>query len=267
MKTENKNTTKKTILITGASSGIGRATALRLAQPGHIVLLNGRNIAKLEAVQAEVQTQGAEAHILQADLSEPPAREKFIREIDTLFGCPDIIVINAGMGWFGYFHKMPLEIAGAMHRLMIDALIAIDSHYLPKMLERKSGHIIHIGSVVGGMPNNGIAIYSAIKAYMDNFCTSVYRELKGSGVHISIVRPGPIKSEFFEHARAQEKGGAIPGESMAVSPDRVAKVIAQLIRHPRRVCYVPGYYWFSKFWEPFMGWFVDLLGPILLKNS
>ena len=264
--TDKQSQIRKTILITGAFGGIGRAIAIQLAQPGHILLLNGRAIEKLNEVKTKAETLGAQAYILQADLSDAAEREKFIHEVLKICTCPDVIIINAGFGWFGYFHEMPLETAGAMNRLMIDALIEIDRTFLPMMMKRHTGHILHIGSMVGSMPNGGIAMYSAIKGYMDNFCTSLYRETRGSGVHISVIRPGPVKSDFFDHAKAQEHGGTIPGERMAVSPERVAKAVEQLIRHPRRLRYVPAYYWITQFWEPFMGRFVDLLGPLLLKH-
>ena len=90
--------------------------------------------------------------------------------------------------------------------------------------------------------------------------------MKGSGVQVSVVRPGPVKTEFFETARNLPNGGSVPAERFSVSADKVAEAIVNLLDHPRRVVYVPGMLAISKWLEPLFGRLIDHLGPLLLRR-
>jgi short-subunit dehydrogenase len=112
-----------------------------------------------------------------------------------------------------------------------------------------------------------VAIYSAAKAFMDAMTTSLYRELRGGPVSVSVVRPGPVASEFFQASASRPGSGMIPGKEFAIRPEAVAAAVWSLVRRPRRFVYVPWFLWVTPWFELLLGWLVDLLGPLLLKGK
>lgn len=217
-------------------------------------------------LEQEIGSLNGRVEIYPADLGKSGERMKLFKSI-TKTHTVDILINNAGFGWYGYFNRMPWETARQMFAVNMEAVAHLASLFLPGMLKRKSGHIINIGSIAGGFPNQGVAIYSASKAFLDAFTTSLHRELRGSGVHASVMRLGPVKTEFYDQARVLENGGSIPAESLAVGVDRVNQSLWRLLNRPRRVVYIPGWLWISKFAEPLLGGIVDSLGPLLLRKT
>ena len=201
-------------IISGASSGIGAATARALAGSGWRVVLAARRAERLRLLASEIQAAGGQAEIYPVDLAQPAGRQALF----AAYPQADLLVNNAGLGWYGYVEKMPWNVVQEMIAVNMAAAVQLCQLYLPGMRDRRWGHIINVGSIVGGMPNQGVALYAASKAFLDTFTTAVYRELRGSGVEISVVRPGPVISEFFERARGREQGGSIPAERFAVPP-------------------------------------------------
>jgi short-subunit dehydrogenase len=265
-KTISRRYSGKTALITGASSGIGAAAATSLAAQGLNVVLVARRQEKLEQLAREISTMGGRAMVIPADLSTPQGVEQLVRDLFQKGISVDVLVNNAGFGWYGYYADMPWETAHEMLQVNISAVIQLTRLLLPGMLERRCGHIINIGSIAGSMPNQGIAIYSASKAFLDAFTTSLHRELRGSGVQVSVVRPGPVKTEFFQTARTLPEGGSIPAERFAVSAERVSEAIVNLLDHPRRVIFVPWFLGISGWFELAFGGLIDRLGPLLLRR-
>jgi hypothetical protein len=256
----------KTALITGASSGIGASTSLLLARKGIHVVLTARRIERLNKLKAEIDAFDGSATVIQADLSSESDRDLLYKTLLNLNLLPDILVNNAGLAWYGYFHEMPWTIADEIVKLNIEASTHLTLLFLPHMLEQKYGRIINIGSIAGKMPEQGIAVYSASKAYLDAFTTSIHRDLKGSGVSVSVLRAGPVKTEFFATARSLENGGSVPAERFAISVDRVSAAIWHLVQHPSRVLYVPFYLALSPLLELLFSAIIDQLGPLLLNN-
>lgn len=256
----------KTALITGASSGIGAATARLLAKKGLKVILVARRMEKLEELADEIIQCGGTAQALQADLACDEDMQKLLLQIHQEGVQPDVLINNAGFGWYGYFTDMPEQTAMEMLRVNVNAVVQLTRKIIPHMQAKGSGVIINVSSIAGSLPNQGIAMYAASKAFLDAFSTSLHREMKGSGVQVSVVRPGPVKTEFFQTARKQPNGGSVPAERFSVSAEKVADVIVNLLEHPRRVAYVPGMLSFSKWLEPLFGWFIDHLGPVLLRR-
>jgi short-subunit dehydrogenase len=257
----------KTALITGASSGIGAATAHKLAQRGMQVILVARRPDRLLQVQVEIQDLGGKAFTIATDLSAENACQQVFDQARALCGNVDVLVNNAGVGWYGYFSGMPIERFNQMITVNISAVVRLTRLFLAGMLERRSGHIINIGSIAGKMPNQGIAIYGASKAFMDAFTTSLHRELVGSGVHTSVVLPGPVKTEFFDQCAQQSQGRRIPAEAFAIPVERVADAVWSILRQPRRFLYVPWYIALSPWLEYLFAPIIDRLGPLLLKRS
>ena len=111
-----------------------------------------------------------------------------------------------------------------------------------------------------------VAVYAASKAFMDAFTTSLHRELRGSGVHASVMRLGPVKTEFYDQARELKNGRSIPAEKFSISTEQVDSVLWRLINHPQRVVYVPGWLAVSRCVEIIFGGVIDRIGPLLLKK-
>lgn len=256
----------KTVLITGASAGIGEALAEFLAHKSMHVILTARRERVLDELAQKISSAGGQVSVYPADLADCQQRRDLFarvsREADV-----DVLINNAGFGWYGYFSDMPWDTALQMMAVNIEAVVQLSALFLPGMLVRGSGHIINIGSIAGGFPNQGVALYSASKAFLDAFTTSLHRELRGSGVHASVMRLGPIRTEFFERARQLENGGSIPAEKLGIGVQQVNTALWRLLRRPRRVMYVPAWLWVAQFADPLFGSLVDALGPLLLRRS
>ena len=263
---ENHRWLDKTALITGASSGIGATIARELASHGLSVILVARRLDRLKEVASQIIQTGGKAQILAADLSTAQGREVLIRQLNRFSIRVDVLVNNAGFGWYGYYADMPWVTADDMLQVNVAAVMHLTRLLLPPMLARRSGWVINIGSIAGGFPNQGVAVYSAAKAFMDAFTTSLYRELRGSGVSISVVRLGPVRTEFFQTARSRPAGGSIPGERFAISVENAARSVWSLLLRPRRYIYVPAYMWLSRLFAITFSGLVDQLGPLLLRR-
>lgn len=253
----------KVAVITGASSGIGAATARLFASQGMRVFLVARRMERLLELQAEIESAGGKAEVVASDLRSEERRGNVFKQIQAA----DILVNNAGFGWYGYFHKMNWETAHDMLQVNVGATAHFTSLFLPGMRERNCGHIINVGSISGSIPSQGIAMYAASKSFMDAFTTALCRELSGTGVHISVVRAGPVRTEFCESALSHENGGHVPTEKVGVTSEHVAQRIWNLLNHPRRAIYVPRWLGIVPWVELSFGWLEDRLGPLLLKRK
>ncbi len=257
----------KVALVTGASSGIGAATARLLAAQGLRVVLAARRLERLQDLAAEIISHGGQADVIQADLSQDAACLEVFRQVTERWGCPDVLVNNAGFAYYGYTDVMPWQSARDMIDVNTTAAVHLTRLFLPAMLARRSGHIINMGSVNGIMPSQGTAVYSGSKAFLNAFTTALYRELRGSGVQVSVVNPGPVATEIFDNSEKIANGFRIPAEGGAISPEAVAGCVWSLLRHPRRYAFVPWYWRWTSIAEFAFGWAIDLAGPILLKRQ
>ncbi|MCC6188578.1 MAG: SDR family NAD(P)-dependent oxidoreductase [Anaerolineales bacterium] len=251
-------------VVTGASGSIGRATALRLAREGYAVVAVGRDQDRLDRLVAEVQADGGQAAALAVDLSDERACEQVFERATRLYGPADVLVNSAGFGWYGFGETMPWPTALEMLQVNVVAVARLTLLFLASMKQRGRGAIINVGSVVGGLPSQGAALYAATKSFVDTFTTSLFRELRGSAVTVSVVRPGAVRSEFFDRAARLSAGRRIPGAGLAVRPETVAERIAGLLKRPRRYVYVPGILRIVPWVELTLGWLIDRLGPVAL---
>jgi short-subunit dehydrogenase len=257
----------KVAVVTGASSGIGAATAKKLAREGLRVVVSARRLDRLQTLAEDIRRAGGSAHILPADLSKEDERKRLLEEVEDRFANADVLVNNAGLGWYGYASEMPWQTAWELIRVNVDAAVQLSLAFLTKMRARNAGHIINVGSISGSIPSQGIAVYGATKSFLDNFTTALYRELAGSRVRVSIVRAGPVRTEFGAAALAKPRGGHVPTEHMGVSADRVADAIWELLLHPRRVVYIPGWLRIVPWVEMSFGYIIDKFGPLLLRRQ
>jgi len=195
----------QTALITGASSGIGASFARFLASRRMTVLLAARRLDRLETVRAEISAAGGHAEVYGADLSIEEERNTLFKTITGQHQV-DILINNAGFGWYGYYHLMNWDVARRMMATNMEAVAHLTSLFLAPMLTARRGYVINIGSIAGIFPNQGVALYSATKSFLNGFTTALHRELRGSGVSASVMNLGPVRTEFFEQARRIEGG-------------------------------------------------------------
>ena len=198
------STTRITALVTGASRGIGRELAKLLAADGRDLVLVGRDAAALEELSTEVRgLHGVEVRCECADLSEPHAAANLWRRLANAGVGVGILVNNAGSGLYGNLAGQAPEALERMVQLNVVALTSLTRLALPHMLERRWGRILNVGSLVGYQPEGpGMAGYYASKAFVVSFSRSVASEVRGSGVTVTALSPGPTESSFEERSGA-----------------------------------------------------------------
>lgn len=254
-------------IVTGASGGIGSATARKLAREGLTVVLIARGEERLRDLAAEIRESGGEAMVIAADLTDEQDCSRVFEEIRSVYGTADVLINSAGFGWYGFGTDMPWTLAWQMLQINITAVVRFTLLFLADMKARNSGHIVNIGSVVGSLPSQGVALYSATKSFVDTFTTALHREMHDTKVHISVVKPGAVATEFFAKASSQVAALRMPAESLSVKPEAVANRVWALLRKPARVAYVPRLLSLVPWIELCFGWLIDKLGPLLLRRQ
>ena len=263
----NKSWQGLTAVVTGASAGIGAAIARRLARAGMRVTLVARRPERLAQVADEIRAAGGAALAMPADLTVEAERRMLFKQVIAQTGAPQVLINNAGAGWYGYTAEMPWETARQLLELNNAAAVHLSLLFLPEMLRSSGGHIVNIGSVVGGLPSQGVALYGATKAFLDHFTSALHRELAGTGVHASVVRAGAVTSDFCQTAARQPGGMRLPTERMGITPERVAGAVWKLLQRPRPVCYVPAVLAFTPWVDRLFGPLINRLGPLLLRRQ
>ncbi|MBN1977693.1 MAG: SDR family NAD(P)-dependent oxidoreductase [Anaerolineae bacterium] len=257
----------KVAVVTGASSGIGEAIARKFSREGLRVVLVARSRERLEHVAKQLRALGGEALVIVADLTQEEERLQVFEEVRTAYGSVDVLVNNAGFGWYGFGAEMPWSLAWQMLQINVAAVVRLTLLFLEDMKAHGRGHVINVGSIASSLPAQGIALYSATKSFVESFTTSLYRELRDTGVRISLVKPGAVATEFFKKASAQLAALRMPGGELNVKPETVADRVWKLLKRPARVAYVPRLLSLVAWVEPFFGWLIDRLGPLLLRRQ
>ena len=217
-----------TALVTGASSGIGRATAARLAREGARLVVTGRDPAALAAVAADT---GALA--VPADLTAAGAAERVAAEA----GAVDLLVANAGIGWAGEFTEMAPVDAARLVQLDLLAPMLLTRLLLPGMVARGRGHLALVGSIASRVAVPRETVYSAAKAGLAAFADGLRGELAGRGVGVTVICPGVVATPFFER-RGSPYARVWP---RAIPPDRVAAALVRAVRTGRAEVFVPAW--------------------------
>jgi len=216
------------VVVTGASTGIGRSTALLLADDGARVLAVARDGDRLRDLAAAHPA----IEVLRADLTRDADRTAVVEAAGEI----DVLVNNAGIGWKGLVEEMPPDDVRALIDLNVVALIDLTQRVLPSMLARRRGHIVNVGSVAGFVGVPGETVYCATKFAVQGFTDGLRRELRGRGVDVTLIAPGPIKTEFFARAVTGAPASEPGALDRGLPPDAVAKAIRRALT--RRL---PGY--------------------------
>lgn len=194
-----------TVLITGASSGIGRSLAHLFAADGHSLVLVARRASVLEELAAELTSAHAtRVAVMPIDLADPAAAMQLHADLQRGGVSVDVLVNNAGFGMQGAFAALPVARQLQMIHLNVTALTALTRLLLPSMLERGQGGILNVGSIAGFQPGPFMAVYFATKAYVISFSEALADELSGSGLRVSCLAPGPTATAFAAEAGAAE---------------------------------------------------------------
>jgi short-subunit dehydrogenase len=192
---------RKTALITGASSGLGMEYAKLLAADQSDVILVARRQGRLEELAQKLQTSHPiRAHVVRADLGTSEGPSRVIDAVKARGVEVDFLINNAGFGATGNFSEMPLERALEMIQLNISTLVTLTRAFLPGMISRRSGRILNIGSTAGFQPGPFMAMYYASKAFVNSFTEALSYELRGSGVTATVSCPGATATEFSQVA-------------------------------------------------------------------
>lgn len=196
---------KKTAVITGASSGIGMELAPMFAANGYDLILTARRVERLQKLADDLHRKyGITANVIQMDLGQPGAGEALWNAISAIEPDINTLVNNAGVSDSGDFAGESPEAIERMIHLNIATLTSLTRHALPGMIERKRGKILNVSSVVGFQPGGpGMAVYYASKSYVLSFSRGIRRELRGTGVSVTALCPGPTRTEFEETAKAK----------------------------------------------------------------
>jgi len=199
------DTNKETVLITGASSGIGLELARCFAADGCRLILLARNTEALETLAGELrQAHKIETLVLTADLSRPETPARVFMELQGRGILVDVLVNNAGFGANGTFAGLPLPRQLEMIQVNITALTNLTGLFLPGMIERRRGGVLNVGSLAGFLPGPGMDIYYATKAFVLSFTEALAEELIGTGVTATALCPGPTATNFGNVSHGQK---------------------------------------------------------------
>lgn len=217
-------------IVTGASSGIGRATALSLAEKGWLVVIVGRRASNLATLKEEIRASGGAAVSVSADLAKLKDIENVVEQARVAGGRIDALLNIAGIGGLNQVMSPDPEVADMIATNLL-APIRLMRAVIPIMKAQGSGAIVNVGSVKGEIAIGGI--YSATKFGIRGLTDSVRREIAGTGIHVSLVEPGYIATEMTAH-----RSSRMPG------PDVIVRAIESCLTRTRRRVVVPGWYRF-----------------------
>jgi uncharacterized protein len=217
--------TRALALVTGASSGIGADLARELARDGHDVVLSARTLAPMQALATELETYGARAVVIPADLSNPGAGQELASAVENRGLEIDVLIGNAGLGGIGRFDQMDPARIGEMLQVNVVALTELTRLLLPGMVARRHGKIMLVASTASFQPGPRMAVYFATKAFVLSLGEALAYELRATGVTVTTLCPGATATNFFKTAGANENafGPAMSTAAVARSGYRALK--------------------------------------------
>ncbi|BCX11196.1 MAG: dehydrogenase [Thermosynechococcus sp.] len=211
-----------TVLITGATGGLGQAFAHAFADRQHDLILTGRSVDALAALKTRLN-QKVSVLCIPQDLSEPGAACRLYGQIQSLGWAVDVLVNNAGFGDYGAFGDRDRHQLMAMLQVNITALVELTHLVLQEMRPRRQGTIINVSSIAAFQPLPYLAVYAATKAFVRHFSEALWAEVKPWGIRVLAVCPGPTATNFFERA-AMTRNPALIAQQ-----DRPEQVVAETL--------------------------------------
>jgi NADP-dependent 3-hydroxy acid dehydrogenase YdfG len=225
-------------LVTGASSGIGRATAKALADEGAAVAISARRTDRLDELADDIESEGGTALPVTADVTEIEEVRAMIETTREELGSPDILVNNAGVMLLAPVIRADVEDLQQMLDVNLMGLMAATREVLPGMLERDDGHIVNISSVAGRRANEASGGYSATKFGVNAFSESLRKETSESGVRVTVIEPGAVDTELGMHIpdeQVRERMAEMAEDLTFLQPGDIADAIRYAVTRPDRV--------------------------------
>ena len=228
-----------TALVTGASSGIGASIAAKLASRGFSLILVARREERLRSLATDLSSEhGVDVDVIACDLGDESERDRLQSELGGRGRAVEVLVNNAGFGHQADFATSPRERMVEMVRLNVEAVVDLTSRFITPMVERGRGSVINIASLGAFQPLPGSAVYGASKAFVLSFSEAIRTELRGSGVTVTAVCPGPVRTEFMEVADVPGVEDRTPG-IVWMSAEDIAHQAVEGAANDKRVV-VPG---------------------------
>jgi NADP-dependent 3-hydroxy acid dehydrogenase YdfG len=234
-----KELEQRVALVTGASSGIGEATALMFADAGARVAIAARRRDRLDDVARRIRERGGEALVVEADFGVEAEAQRAVHETEAAFGRLDILVNNAGVMYLEPVIEADLARWRSMFEINVLGLIAATQAALPGMRSRGDGHIVNISSTAGRVASPMGAAYCATKFGVVAFSESLRKEIYRDGIRVSVVEPGLVETELREHIGHSATRNAInewASSLRQLKADDVARAILFCVAQPPHVC-------------------------------
>ncbi len=246
-------------IITGASSGIGAATAQCLADAGMRVVLAARRIDRLVEVRESIVAKGGFALAVETDVAQRDSIDRLVDRVMSEYGQIDVLINNAGFGCVGWLEE--IEPADIHRQFAVNVLGAIETTQavLPIMIQQRRGHIIHVASLASKIATPTYSIYSSTKFAIDGFSQALRREVQPWGIHVSILYPGTVETEFAEVADIRRRTMVHMPRRFVLSADDVARKILSMVKRPRSSATLPLIMHGAQFFNHHMPWLVDWL--------
>lgn len=232
-----KKLNESVTIITGASSGIGAATALQLAKAGSSIVLVSRADDKIEKVKKQIEDGGGKAELFVADITDIDQMKAMVDFTIEKFGKVDNLVNNAGLMLFSQWKDVAIDEWNTMIDTNIKGYLNAIAAVLPKLLEQRSGHILNMGSVAGININVGAGIYHGTKFFVRAITESLRKEVSvHKGIKISLISPGVINTGWADKVTNKE-GAEIAAElnKQAIEPDDIANAVLFAFDQPDNV--------------------------------
>lgn len=234
------------IAITGASSGIGAALAREFARHGAGVTLVARRRDLLEGLAKELP---GPSHVAPVDLSNPELAADWVPAAEAALGPIDVLINNAGAEIISRYEQMDVDAAERVLRLNLHTPLRLTHAVLPGMLARRAGAIVDVSSVAALAPARGYAVYAASKAGLAAASTALRAELKGTGVHVTTVYPGPVRTDMGAKAVAALESSPWVERAPWGTPEVLARLVREAVLRRRAVVVYPRFYGLSR-WFP-----------------
>lgn len=224
----------KVVLITGASSGLGKQLCYDAAKAGAVVIACARRTKLIETVKENCRIiSGQRAFAYQLDISDPEQVDQVLQQIQQEVGTIDILVNNAGFGLFENYLDTPFEEIRQMFEVNVLGLMYLTQRVAVTMIEQQSGHILNVASIAGKLATPKSAVYSATKFAVLGFSNALRLELKPFNIQVTTVNPGPMDTAFFE--KADPKGGYLASvQAFVTSPEVLSKKMIRVMNRPKR---------------------------------
>lgn len=227
----------KVAIVTGASSGIGKAIASALARSGAKVALAARRVERLQEMQKDIEKDDGIAIALKTDVTKREEVKEMVKHTESVLGPVDIIVNNAGIMYYTMMKNLHEDEWEKQIDINIKGLTNCIGAVLTGMIDRKCGHIVNLSSDAGRRGFPGLAVYSGTKFYVEGLSQALRHEVKGSGIRVTCIQPGDVKTELLGFTTDKEARDAYDGSSSCkiLEPEDIANAVVYAVSQPEYV--------------------------------